>query len=289
MKHTRPEEVVAWLTNLATLAETKSCKAPEFFRPFHFTTLALVLKANRAGRVELPDSIKSYATRMHLWEAIGLRPPMRVNENDAVGKFLPIEPLRSREQVADCAKRVSGIATRAMMNEESRESLSTALSELIDNCFSHACITDGLHGLACAQYWPKGNLLQIAITDAGIGIKESFKNADSEEMRNRAALMNSCTLATELHASSKLHHGHAGYGLALARQLAESNGGTVGVYSCNEWFHCSHGVSQENTLDVPWQGTLVIVEFNTAQTLSTQQVYQSWPPVRGYTNDDFDI
>lgn len=289
MRQTTTKEVQQWLSSLNDLQKTKSCRAPEFLRPFHFVTLALVLKANRAGHLELPDTIKQYATRMHLWEAVGLTPPIKIAENSSKGRFVPIETLKSRDQTEDCAKRVAEITAHTSMDTEAKESLGIALSELMDNCFAHAGVEGGLHGLACAQYWPKGNLLQVAIADMGMGIRESFRRADSEEMRLRAEESNCCSLATELHASSKLHNGHAGYGLALTRQLAENNGGVLGLYSGNEWHHHSNGNSQSGTQCVGWKGTLVLVEFDTTKSISTQQVYQNWPPVRGYEDDDFDF
>lgn len=289
MQQTKAFEVQQWLSNLNQLKQTRACKAPEFLRPFHFVTLALVLKANNAGRIELPETIKSYATRMHLWEAVGLKPPMRGDEHSSRGRFVPIETLRTRDQTEDCARRVAEITAHTNMSAEAKESLGIALSELMDNCFAHARVQDGLHGLACAQYWPRGNLLQVAIADMGIGIRESFRTADSDEMRRRAAEGNCCSLATELHASSKLHNGHAGYGLALTRQLAENNGGALGLYSGNEWHHHADGASQSGSECVGWDGTLVLVEFDTTKVISTQQVYQSWPPVRGYDDDDFDF
>lgn len=289
MRQTTPEEVQQWLNNLNQLQRTKACKAPEFLRPFHFVTLALVLKANRAGRIELPETIKSYATRMHLWEAVGLNPPFKVNEHAATGRFVPIETLRTRDQTHDCANRVAQITGRTSLSKEAQESLGIALSELMDNCFAHAKVEDGLHGLACAQFWPNGNLLQVAIADMGIGIRASFAQADSDAMLARAQQENCCSLATELHATSKLHNGHAGYGLALTRQLAENNGGAIGVYSGNEWHHHASGVSLAGSESAGWQGTLVLVEFDTTNNISTQQVYQSWPPVRGYADDDFDF
>ncbi|WP_295525668.1 ATP-binding protein [uncultured Pseudacidovorax sp.] len=289
MRQTTAKEVQSWLLSLDQLQQTKECQAPEFFRPFHFVTLALVLKAHRAVRIELAPAIKSYATRMGLWEAVGLAPPARVREGDSVGRFVPIETLRTRDQTHDCAKRVAEITKRTNLSDPARESLNVALAELMDNCFAHAQVKDDLHGLACAQYWPRGNLLQVAIADMGIGIRESFRTADSEEMRDRSVAENCCTLATELHASSKIHHGHAGYGLALARQLVERNGGAIGVYSGREWHHFANSLGEAGVQDVAWNGTLVLAEFDTTKAISTQDVYRTWPPVRGYEDEDFDF
>ncbi|MFE1574150.1 ATP-binding protein [Comamonas odontotermitis] len=290
MRQTTPAEVDYWLQNLHSLQETRECRAPEFFRPFHFVSLALVLKANKAGRIELPEAVKRYATRMHLWVAVGLRPPHQFNEQNSEGRFVPIETLRSRDLVNDCSQRVMEIAAKANLSQEAKESLDIAISELMDNCFAHAGIEDGgLHGLACAQYWPRGNLLQVAIADMGMGVRASLENADKEETRDRAKAENCCNLATQLHTTSKSEKGHAGYGLALSRQLVANNGGTMGLYSGSEWLHVAGTNSQNGNQSVGWQGTLVLLEFDTTSVISTQKVYQAWPQVRGYSDDDFDF
>lgn len=291
MEHTSIKEIYSWLSQLELLVSEKTCQAPEFFRPFHFISLALTLKSKGARGITLPDSLRTYAARMHLWEAIGLPAPRSGrHEHDGLGRFLPIEPLRSRSDVQDCSNRLSEITKHTQASEESCQSLSIAISELIDNCFSHAkSESEGLHGLACAQYWPRGQLMQIAIADMGMGIRRTFDRADREEFRAKVKAMNCCALATELGASSKLDNGHAGYGLALARQLAEQNKGTITVYSGSEWFHSTKGYCSEDGNGVVWNGTMVVTEFNTANPLSTQAVYQNWPPVRGYDDDDFDF
>ena len=61
------------------------------------------------------------------------------------------------------------------------------------------------------------------------------------------------------------------------------------VYSGSEWLHSSNGQCVEGADGVGWNGTMVVAEFNTALPLSTQAVYQNWPPVRGYEDDDFDF
>ena len=248
-----------------------------------------MLKMNHVTAVKVPPSLQGYAAKMRLWDAIGLPPPEQSFFFDASGAYLPMEPLRSRQEVHDCGLRVAQIAQMARMKEESRGSLETAMSELIDNCFAHAGVSGPLHGLVSAQTWTKGRLLQIAIADCGMGIRQSFVTADTEEWRLRAQQENCCSLATELGASSKLTKDHAGYGLALARQLAEKNGGTMIVVSGTEFCRVDKSGEQLGEFRCAWPGTLIILEFDTSKPLSTQAVYQTWPPVRGYTDDDFDF
>jgi hypothetical protein len=131
-------------------------------------------------------------------------------------------------------------------------------------------------------------LAQIAIADHGIGIRKSLEKAETVEVRNRAATSNACEIATELGLTSK-PSGHAGYGLALARQMLENNEGTLIVCSGQEWFVSEKGKTSHGSMGVNWQGSLIVCEFNTNKPLSTADVYAQWPPVRGYENDDFDL
>lgn len=291
MTPTTQPEIYWWLQQLESLKSDRQCTSPQFLRPFHFVTLAIALKTQPVGNVRLPDHLMTYAARMRLWEAIGRQPPVSVNEHDASGRFVPIEALRSRDDVHACSARVAAVARNSKLSSNGIESLSTALSELIDNCYAHADLhVDQLQGLACAQYWQRGNLLQVAIADAGKGIKANMLEADTQPIRERASTSNACALATELGVSSKLGSGdHAGYGLALARQLADLNGGTLLVWSGSEWFHSHNGQTTEGDSSISWRGTLVVAEFVTDNQLSAQSVYSTWPAVRGYSDDDFDF
>lgn len=290
MNSTSIGELHDWLAQLQALVETKVCKSPAFLRPYHLATLALVLKSERAAQIGIPDHLLTYANRMHLWQAIGLPPPFGgAVEHDATGRFLPVEPLVTRDAVDECARRLAALTKQANLDQQSHSSLDISVSELVDNCFAHAGINADLHGVACAQLWRKGNLAQIAIADKGMGIRSSLEQAETVEVRERVALGNCCELATELGFTSKPSQ-HAGYGLALARQLIARNGGTLAVVSGQEWFYSSSSGTMCGNRGVNWKGTLIVCEFNTDRPLSTADVYASWEqPVRGYTNDDFDF
>ncbi len=289
MRSTSIKELHTWLASLQGLVETKSCKSPEFLRPFHLVSLAITLKQNNATKFQLPANLSGYASRMKLWEAVGLVNPLPLHqETDASGRFLPIEALTSRDKVNECSERLARITTNAKLDESSRKSLDTSVSELIDNCYAHAGISESLHGVACAQFWANGFLAQIAIADDGIGIRQSLENAETTDVRDRVSDANACELATELGVTSK-PSGHAGYGLALARQMLENNGGTLIVCSGQEWFITTGGICKSGSMGVNWNGSLIVCEFNTNRPLSTGDVYAKWAPVRGYEHDDFDF
>ncbi len=291
MALTTIDEVHRWLYQLQVLAEKNSCVAPEFLRPFHLITLALLMKEHRATGLEIPDHLIDYANRMRLWHAVGLGPPREpLPVPDGAPMALPIERLVSRDAVDDCSGRLCEVAHQAQLDALSHRSLDIAVAELVDNCFAHAGLRDvDLHGLACAQTWPGIGIAQIAIADRGIGIRSSMEAAETAEVRDTVRGTNACELATQLGVTSKPSQ-HAGYGLALARQLIQRNGGTLVVLSGHEWFVGSGPVTQSGDRGVHWPGTLIVCEFNTDRPIRSQEVYDSWPePVRGYSNDDFDF
>jgi anti-sigma regulatory factor (Ser/Thr protein kinase) len=287
MRITSLVDVDSWLVQLKFLNQKNHCLAPTFWRPFHFVTLALQIARSGAPSLGIPEAIAGYASRMHLWQAIGLRPPTDVNERDPKGKFVPLERLDDPEVVHDRAVKLAGICKAYGADKETTNSLEISLQEIMDNCFAHAAVGDALRGLACAQSWPGGKLAQIAIADHGIGVRASLEgNADLRPMLSRA---NACEVATRFGVTSKPELGHAGYGLALARELFAANGGSLIVRSGSEWSITTGEKSAEGVSLYTWPGTLIVLEWNCDKPLRVKDVYSGWPAVTGYSDDDFDF
>lgn len=286
MLHTTAGDLHGWAGQLKELALNGQCKGVGFLRPFHMSMLALALHAKR-GTLKLPAKLEAYACRMHVWQAIGLPPPVEVNEADGNGRFLPVEPLREKRENMDNAQKLAAIARTYGADEKTENSLGISLSEIMENCFAHADVTTPLKGVACAQSWQRGNLSQITIADLGIGIRKSLEA--NSALHDRLWIGNACELATEFGVTSKPGRGHAGYGLALARQLIEAANGALFVYSQNELFASVKGASFAMTTEHVWPGTVVVLEWRCDQPLDSKKVYASWPQPEGYTDDDFDF
>lgn len=293
MTPVKATDISGWISAVDGLLKHGTCDEPGFLRPYHFLVLAVAIQrlcaaTGMAPSLRLPRNVEKYAARMHLWNAIGQPSPHAIHEQPSNGRFAPVELLTSRDEAYDSAARIAQVARHSTFDPQAQESLATGLSEVIENCFAHADLGE-TKGMVCAQYWEKGSRLQIAVCDGGKGIRENLIHADTSPIQIRAATENACELATELEISSKLTADHAGYGLALLRQLVEQNQGTMSIHSGNEWFHTCRGHATRGTHPTPWQGTLVVAEFNTKHTLSSRAVYSSWPnPPRGYSHDDFD-
>lgn len=261
-------------------------KTTRHFRPYHFVLLALSMSRRNIQNFTMQGydrSVIQYACRMHLWKALGLPPPANVMERDHRGRFRPLTALNDPETVEIVSDDLAGLFQDS--GGESVRSISGTVSELVGNCYSHSDIAGGVRGFVCAQKWPGGNKAQIAIGDAGIGIRQSLGAAG--EYQEALRVNNSCELATGYEVTSKRGKGHSGYGLTLARDLIANNRGAFFLLSGGEYYLCKHGVPDRGRLPVPMSGTLAIIEWNTHIPLSAKDVYKSWPMENN--DDDFDF
>lgn len=289
MRATRLSEIREWNRSLIRLRDEQTCQSPGFFKPYHFVTMALMLKEQGAGYVNLPIEITSYAARMRLWEAIGLESPVTIEERPSGSRFHELTRLSDLAAVGDVSAALSKMVTENVgkpCSAETQESLFITLTELLGNCHHHARTTDNLHGLVCAQTWYKGARAQFAIADSGIGIRRSL--GENPDLAKRLATQNACTLATQLGISSKLNRGHAGYGLAVARDLAlQTPGAQLFVQSLDEAVMVSDGqLTEIAKFEHAIPGTLVVFEWDMKKPLDIASVYASWPKAED-DDDDF--
>lgn len=276
-----------WVTQLDRLCREARCNSPSFLRPHHFVALALTLWKTHYYNIKVPKPLESYAARMKLWDSLGMDAPCSVTERDGTGRFVPLVRLDNKHLISQTAEQLALIAKEYGADEETFGSLHVSMQEIIYNCFAHAEVNGELQGLACAQSWPQGNLVQIAIADVGLGIRETL--SQNPLLLPRLEQENSCEVATQLGVTSKPNRGHAGYGLALTRQLLEQAGGRLIVASCNEWFASNGTQIARGKMVTPWQGTIVVLEWNTQRPLSAKKVYESWPLPEGFDDDDFNF
>ncbi|WP_234409370.1 hypothetical protein, partial [Ideonella sp. B508-1] len=125
------------------------------------------------------------------------------------------------------------------------------------------------------------------LADAGIGVRRSL--AGNPDLADRLRTENSCSLASEFGITSKPGKGHAGYGLALTRQLLEKAGGRLILVSGDEAFQVNGSRTSDVPIPTAWGGTLAVLEWKTDRPMRLRDVYDSWPLPKGYEDDDFDF
>ncbi|MBV2180919.1 MAG: hypothetical protein KUL86_06740 [Castellaniella sp.] len=287
MQFTRLDDITGTISAMNEVEQTgQTERTPAFYRPFHFVLLALTMQRCGSPDFQLTGNdakFAAYAARMNLWEALGKVPPITVNKHDATGRFHPLTRLDNPDAVDEVSLKLSHLF--GPPGNENVRSIDIAVSEVVGNSYAHSSIRTGLRGLVCAQKWPGGNKAQIAIGDCGIGVRRSLMC--SPEHQDMSLSVNACELATQYEVTSKRGAGHSGYGLTLARQLIENNGGAFFLISNDEYYVSSAGRTQFGRLADHLPGTLVIMEWNTHIPLSARRVYDSWPsPDEG---DDYDF
>jgi len=279
MQFTSHNELVNWLSSLKAGFQAGELSSPEFLKPYHLATIGLMMKKEGKQLMGLPKHLQDYAVRMQLWDAVEIDPPSFNIYNNTPGKnFIPANALNDKNLSFSLAKKLS-----EMLNKNKGKSdISIMLSEIMNNTFDHAEVTDDLHGLVCAQSWPKGNLTQTIIADLGIGIQASIKQNPklAESLQEN---VNICKYACEYGITSK-SEGHAGYGLALAKQLMLNHGGNLSVVSYNEIFTSNYGCLTSGS--PYWEGTLIMLEWPTNSALDTKVVYDNWPCADDFNTDD---
>jgi anti-sigma regulatory factor (Ser/Thr protein kinase) len=277
LARTSIDDVITWSEVFRRPASGEQFQGPNFLRPYQFALLgAELLRRGPETTIRMPDYLVGYAARMRLWQATGRECPVTVRERNPGGRFHPLSPIRAEADVENTATAVTDVFRQAGTRDaETIQAISTVLSEIFGNCYFHSESATDIRGLACAQTWPAIRLAQIAVADIGIGIRASL--AANPAYADRLASGNALELATELGVTSKPHGAHAGYGLAVARQLMEMHDGRLLVVSGNEAFGASNRGYRRKNLDAAMPGTLVVLEWNTAEPLNIGKVYASWP------------
>lgn len=287
MEKTHINEVTNWLNNLSQLEVNQNCPAPNFLKPFHLAMLTHRLRLRKLKNLDLSEKIQTYANTMNLWECLSIPPPGQIQSRKPAGRYYPLQLLKDRSVIEDVAEQLAVLLRPVCCNATTIDAVDTMMRELIDNCFSHSAVDDGVYGVICAQVWGGGRKAQIAIADTGVGIRESL--LDNLCLMEQLQEGNSCELATQFGVSGKIGKGHSGYGLALARGLIEQNDGTLIVISQNEVFFLQGNSTRSFELMQPWHGTLLIIEWNLDMPMDLGPLYKSFPLPEGMTDDDFDF
>ena len=129
--------------------------------------------------------VGAYLTRMDLFEHLGLDGNPIGERRTAGGRFLPIKAIDDEDSVYDV---VDAILDLLMMHfDNAREILPAvewALNEITDNIVIHSETPSPGH--VFAQFYPSKDILSVAITDAGRGLRQTLSEAHEVDSDKRA-------------------------------------------------------------------------------------------------------
>lgn len=148
-------------------------------------------------------------------------------------------------------------------------SLELCLTELAENVHFHADTSFG--GFAAAQSFSRGNEIEVAIVDLGVGIAASLsKNPQYAEQATDDVTAIHTALQPLVTSSPKRNRG---YGLAFTRFLLEINEGRLVVRSGHGYVqYGERGV--ERTTELAFPGTLVALRLHTDRPFDFEKAYE---------------
>jgi anti-anti-sigma regulatory factor len=148
------------------------------------------------------------------------------------------------------------------MSDGIKGSLKMALNELMMNVFDHSQSPHGCY--VCAQSYEQAQKIRLCIADFGIGILNSLrKNPELAQLDNDHGAI---TMAVKEGVTSRAG-GYAGYGLSHINRFIKVNEGKMFILSGKgkvfwDFAKSSKSKKKEQTMRVPFQGTIVKLEIN---------------------------
>jgi len=208
--------------------------------------------------------------------------PVKFDTETILG-FTRIDPGKRFETDAHAGRLVGLFRNHMELSGPTAQALSISFAELIENAVKHGEITSP--AWLFANYHPQPRIMHVCICDRGLGIRKTFENSSNPRLRELTLKPTDWIReATEPLVTSK-SEGHAGYGLYLARELCRRNGGTFAIVSGKAAFGVRprtvdaavSDVEEIRELAVPWQGTLVALQFHLDRPLDLGPVYETLP------------
>lgn len=251
-----------------------------FMPPFAQVLLASKIKYMRQRCPDLSIIFNGwenygYLSHMGFFDMCGFEHGRKVGEAAGSTNYLPITEvhrasfyetkLDEYEELPDLIQRhvdrISEILARdRSANTNMFDILSYSIREMFRNVFEHG-ETDRLY--FCAQYWPRSNKVEFAVSDFGVGIRQALGNNPNFRFKTDKEALEYSLLPS---VSGRTHEPrrsenwfNSGYGLYMTNRLAR-NGGNFVIASGSDAIHLSRR-SKHNYL-TSFPGTAIRVNLN---------------------------
>jgi len=178
-------------------------------------------------------SIRSipYLQRMGLFGAFGYSGPLKIEEHEESGRFIPLRKIRTSEELNTLMKEIDPILHTT---RENSRVIKHVFSELLRNVLEHSLCPLG--GNVCATYNKKRKKISIGISDAGIGILNSLCKHHHVKGSKEAIIS---ALTPGISGTTSRLGGteeNAGAGLFFTKCIAQSTRNHFLIYSGNSYF-----------------------------------------------------
>ncbi len=249
--------------------------AVEFVRPMSVAILLALLKVlkQRGVQVELvqpAQNVHEYLTRINFYEQLNVPVDYPWQRRDPTGRFIEIANPQSETAGEGVANEIVAImAQNAPHFEQVQNGIQYAFIEIVNNVFHHA--QSPIHGIVCAQSYPKRECIEIAVVDYGCGIAQSLR-AHHKFACNEEALY----LAIKPRVTGRPGY-NSGEGLFFTTEIIRANQGSMVLYSGDGglFFNGNQMTYQAGSM---WPGTIVGLTFHTNRPVITRDIFNQYAP-----------
>jgi hypothetical protein len=149
------------------------------------------------------------------------------------------------------------------MSEALLKKFRESIFEIFNNAVIHSKTEMGI--FSCGQYYPNQNRFDFCIADLGVGIRQNVIKYLKKEISADEAIL----WALKIGNTTKTGKVPGGIGLKLLREFISKNKGRIQIVSDKGyWELAKDGTELIKTLQFPFPGTAVNIEFNTSDTHS---------------------
>jgi hypothetical protein len=150
------------------------------------------------------------------------------------------------------------------MSQALHKKFRESIAELFDNAVEHSKTTKGI--FACGQYFPNDCRLDFSIVDLGMGMKNVINTSKEKNLGPVEAI--EWAMSGKNTTRRRRDKKPGGLGLKLIKEFIALNGGKIQIVSdAGYWSYKNTGI-ETDTFSLPFNGTVVNIEINTADTQS---------------------
>ncbi len=169
---------------------------------------------------------KHYLKRMNLFDLLGIKTDIRIEEHEPAGRFIPLTQISNNGELTTF---ITDVIPLLHLQPEQAQPIQYVISELTRNVFEHS--ESKIGAILCAQYFKKTNRISIGIVDRGVGIEKTISSAwfvTSDLEAIRFALTPGITGTTRRIGGTDYN---AGAGLFFIKSIAKVNRDFFVIYS----------------------------------------------------------
>lgn len=206
-----------------------------------------------------------YLARMNLHRVLGLAEPQHGRRSEE-GRFLPLHAVGAIEEMDRPIEAIAEIVRQQLPEPESfLPALDWIMGEILENIFNHAQST--VPGVVCAQFFPKKHRLDLAICDAGRGLRASLAGSRPVYSHGHAIEL---AIARGVTSSESAGRGN---GLAGTLEITKRNRAKFRIWSGDALFTADSG-KDKGFVPIPLvPGTGIVLSLDTQSPLDLQQTW----------------